>query len=148
MKPLLTHRKAIFLVLILLLAESLVGTYVFDYWANICADYRHQLEFKYNNQPKPSQSPSPCSVRKEEGPNGTKSMYIESSISISFQIEASGEYFDYSAYIEHILRLQILEKTYNFIRDVHKEIFETTVCILCFFSLILGKSKLTRRKFL
>lgn len=148
MKPLLTYRKAIFLALILLLAESLAGAYVFDYWANICANYRHQLQFTYNNQLKSSQSSPVCSVRIEEGPNGTKSVYVEVSENIGIHADASGDYLDYSAYIEHILRWQILENTYNFIRDIHKEIFETTACILCFFSLILGKSKLTRRKFL
>jgi hypothetical protein len=148
MKPILTHRKAIFLALIFLLADTLASAYVFDRLANICANYRHRLEFIYDNQPKPSQPSSVCSVRIEEGANGTKSVYAEISENIGVHAYPSGEYLDYSAYIAHILRWQILENTYNFIRDVHKEIFETATCILCFFSLILGKSKLTQRKFL
>jgi hypothetical protein len=137
MKAILRYRQAIFLALIFAMADSLVNGFVFNSLANMCADYRHQLQ-DVSNQTNPpasnleSTQPNDVTI---EGSNGTKLMFVYSSINLHFQIDVSGEYFDYSAYVEHVIRWTMFEKTFDFIRDVNIDIFETTFCILLIFGI-------------
>ena len=135
MRPIYRHRKTIFLALVFLLLENIAGACVFDTLSEFCANYRHELEFAASEQTKPSEPVSKCNVRVIEGPNGTKNVYVKCEASIRVEVQASGEVFDYSAYIRHVILWKTLENIFNTIRDIHKMMFETTVCIFCVFSL-------------
>lgn len=143
MRPLYRHRKTIFLVLVLSLIENITVACVFDILSEVCANYRHELEFTASEPTKPSKPVSNGNVRIVEGPNGTKNVYVECSASVNLEVRASGEYFDYSAYLRHVMYWKTLENIFNMVRDIHKILFETTVCIFCVFSLGFGLKKVS-----
>jgi len=143
MRLLYRHRKTIFLVLVLSLVENITSAYFFDTLSHVCADYRHKLEFTAIEPIKPSKPVSSSNVRIVEGPNGTKNVYVECLASVNLEVRASGEYFDYSAYVRHVMLWKTLENIFNLVRDIHKMLFETTVCMFCVFSLGFGLKKVS-----
>jgi len=131
MRPNYKYKKAIFLCLILLTAESLVGQYVSGSLSNLTANYIHKLEFI--REPPESdkvETPHVSNMRIIDGPNGTE-VFVEFVEAIGIQAFASGEVFDYSVYIRHVLFWTILKNFFDIARDFHEQLFETTICVLC-----------------
>lgn len=136
MKPLIRHKSAILLILIITFAESFAVSYVFDALSNFCANYRHKLEFINSQQPpKPSNLSQATNVKVIEGPNGTKEYYYEVKQSVNVKAEASGEHLDYSEYVRHIILWKTLENMFELIRDIYREMAETLLFLFCALSI-------------
>ncbi len=134
--------------LILLFLENVAGMYVFDMLANACANYRHELEEIVRTEqakPKPQKPASGSNVKVVEGPNSTKEVYIEVGVSFGFETNLSGEYFDYSAYKQHIIFWTNIENSFTMARDIHRMMTETMICIFCVIFLGIGLEKLLGR---
>lgn len=139
------RRKAIMLILILTIVESVSCSYVFDSLANYCANYKHKLELTHheeieNQKCEPEKSPT-SNMRIEEGPNGTKNVFVECSATLTFHIntQVTAEVFDYSEYIRHIIFWETLKNAFETLRNIHRVIAETTICIFCFLTLLQGR---------
>jgi len=139
MKPIYRERNAILLSFILILAGSMASAYVFDTLSKITADYVHQLKFVNNAETETPKEAPPTNVRVVEGPNGTKEVFVECFATIGVQVSPSGEIFDYSSYIRHILFWEILKNSFETLRDIYKEMFETTICVFCVIVLLQNK---------
>jgi uncharacterized membrane protein YraQ (UPF0718 family) len=133
------HQEAIMLALMIAIIGSVSFNYVFDSLADYCATYEHKFQLAFDSAKQASQKnqesatlpPSASSVRIEDGPNGTKNMFVEGSIPLTFDINAQGtvEVFDPSAYLRHILIWGILKNAFKLLRDISRVIFVTTMCL-------------------
>lgn len=141
MRPLYRRRKVIFLALIPLLLESIAGTYFFDALSNVCAIRRKELETIISKEQNETRKPASTSTaRVIEGPNGTKEMIFEIGESVAPQAKLSGEML--KVYTERLAIWETLKNDFDLIRDIHKEMYETIICVFCIFSLGLGLKKL------
>ena len=123
--------------------EDIAVFYVFNTLANISADYRHTYEDVVNEQIERSKPPSmpESSSTITYNPDGTKTVSINLVVSIHFEIGMSTEFFDYSAYLQHIMTWAILENIFKLVRDVHGWISTFTAVVLL---MILSSSQLKR----
>jgi hypothetical protein len=80
----------------------------------------------------PSQTESATIVY---NPDGTKVININSALSVEIKWGLSLEYFDYSAYVQHLIWWTTLENLFKLIRDLHGLISMLTVAI---FLMLLG----------
>jgi len=142
------HKNKIALTLLLLAlfivnnATSLVFvTSLRNYLANLAANYK--LKFTDDVQHETEQPSSTCSVRIEEGPNGTKNIFIYAKITINVEAHTSGSVFDATTYARYILMWEILRNTYKLMCDIFTVLAERILYILCFFTLL--QSQISKR---
>ena len=130
MKPIYRHWRAISLVLVIFLIESIMWSYIFDSLAKISANFERELQFTPDERFKSSNPSSRVAFKAVKGPNGTEYV-LEIVETASVKAEASGEYFDYSAYIRHIIFWKTLENFSSLIRDYYRELSESMIFMFC-----------------
>ena len=134
------NRQAIALILLVSFVSTVATSYISNYWANyfanLAANYKLQFANDVQRQKTEEAPPSTCSVRVEEGPNGTKNVFIQAEVTLNLEVRASGSVFDASTYIRYILMWESMKNTYEFFRNVSKMFAETIVCVFCFFVLL------------
>jgi hypothetical protein len=136
-------RRIVLLAYCLVLVENAAGYFVFRALGDLCTVRREEMiRFISDEQDKIENFASPAEVRIIEGPNGSKEVFVTSSISIGINLRTSGEASRF--YMERLIDWETLEGLVNLVRDVHERMFEATLCTLCAVLLALRFGRLPR----
>lgn len=130
------------MLLLVSFVSTVATSYISDYWANYFANLaaNYKLQFINDTQQQETQKPDTlCSMRVEEGPNGTKNVFIQAEVTLNLEARASGSVFDASTYMRYILMWESIENTCEFLRNVSRMFAESIFCVFCFLVLLQSK---------
>lgn len=123
-------RRIVLLALCLVLLDNAAGYFVFRTLGQLCTVRRVEITKLISiEQEKVENSASPAEVRIIEGPNGSKEVFVTSSLSLGVNGRMSGEAARF--YMQQLINWEMLENLVNLVRDVYERMFEANLCILC-----------------
>jgi len=93
-----------------------------------------------------SESPSLPTNRIVEHPNGSKTYFVDLSLTITWTTELSGQFFDSSKYEVFVTSIIIQEKTYDLLKDVWDRHFKWITLFVAVLSIPIALLSLTTKR--